>query len=185
MRLMKSPQWSMRIPAWVSGFYLPHILSGVQSCRFAAAPVLILVVWRIWQLCCCSSDGKCWAISNNPENKLISNTKMCLPVWKLIGLMNLIPEAYWLDKNQSANPINQNSCHLTSFLLYDNAVVWRIIRFPFTLISLSGFTHNGKQDYFMGFHCTLYIILEMKFLIFYQTGERFSKARPQLCLATN
>ncbi len=32
LRLMKSHQWSMRIPAWVAGFYLPHILpSGVQS----------------------------------------------------------------------------------------------------------------------------------------------------------
>lgn len=32
LRLTKSHQWSMRIPEWVAGFYLPHILpSGVQS----------------------------------------------------------------------------------------------------------------------------------------------------------
>lgn len=63
-----------------------------------------------------------------------------------------------------------------------------IINFSFTLINLNGFKHNEKQDYFMGFHCTLYIILKMKFLIFYKTGERFLKqdpnyAQPQLaCL---
>lgn len=66
--------------------------------------------------------------------------------------------------------------------------MWRIIHFLFTLISLSGFKHNEKQNHFKGFYCTLYIILKMKFIIFYQTGERFLKqdpnyAQPQLaCL---
>lgn len=39
------------------------------------------------------------------------------------------------------------------FLSYDNGLMLHIMYFPFTLIRLSGFKHNGKRDYFMGFHC--------------------------------
>lgn len=43
--------------------------------------------------------------------------------------------------------------HNLIFLSYDNGLMLHIMYFPFTLICLSGFKHNGKRDYFMGFHC--------------------------------
>lgn len=64
----------------------------------------------------------------------------------------------------------------------------RIIHFSFTLISLSDFKHNGKQNHFTGFHVALYIILKMNFLIFRQTGEKFflnqdpNYARPHISM---
>lgn len=57
LRLMKSHKWSMRIPAWLAGFYLPHILlSGAQSsvccCSisdYSSTEDLTALLLQLWQ----------------------------------------------------------------------------------------------------------------------------------------
>lgn len=71
------------------------------------------------------------------------------------------------------NPVNQNDGNLI-FLSFNNTLMLHIMYFPFTSICLSSFKHNRKQNHFMGFHCSLRIILEEKSLISYQTEESFS-----------
>lgn len=52
-------------------------------------------------------------------------------------------------ENQLTAPINRNICDLDFFVVPQSSFVLNKT-FSFQLISLSGFIHNGKQDYSMG-----------------------------------
>lgn len=113
LKLMKSHQWSMRIPVWVACFICLIFSLLVSKARFAVVPFLMIVIQKLWQLC--SFDSERWATSNNPENMRNQNCKNLSVSLKADWLAESWRHAECMRTNQPTNPINQNSWHLTSF----------------------------------------------------------------------
>lgn len=136
---------------WVFICLTFSLLVSTAIARSAAVPCLITVVQKIWRLSCRSWRRMLSFFQQSWKHTDVDyqGFSVCLKSWLFWWIWS---QRYtdWTWMNQLTNPINQNSCNLI-FLSYNNALMWRIIHFPFTLISLSGFKHNGKQDYFMGF----------------------------------
>lgn len=142
---MKSHKWSMRIPASRPGFYLPHVF-------FSPPPPsdrrrMLLFNLRLQE--CRGFDGfTVTSLTNGcPGNCIESDYGAVLKGFHYRWLF--ISKPCRSRDNQLMAPINQNICNLDFFVAPQSPFVLNKTFF-FQLISLSGFIHNGTQDYFMG-----------------------------------